>query len=231
MLDLRNFSKYVQSRNVQLDQLPEGTIFELAKTNVDNFWMTMLTGWGFEERTKLHEFIALIESISKNKFSICDRRSELFGLKQTNEDPVVFLSKVNDMVKNADWDNITQTDATLLIFQQGVNCAQSKKICSEFIKTNPEGDIEQLADQLTGLQISKHPTPSKLNCTNCGKVGHFPSNCWGKCPTCDQFGHRPNSCLLTRQEKAELKEPEQENLRRCKNKETLERRQTKQTLT
>ena len=45
--------------------------------------------------------------------------------------------------------------ATLLIFQQGVNCAQSKDICSEFIKTNPEGDIEQLADQLTGLQISK----------------------------------------------------------------------------
>ena len=92
----RNFSKYLQSGNGQLDQLPEGT-------NVDNFWMTMLTGWGFEERTQLHEFIALIESISKNKFSICDRRSELFGLKQTNEDPVGFLSKVNDLVKNADW--------------------------------------------------------------------------------------------------------------------------------
>ena len=75
--------------------------------------MTMLTGWGFETRTKLHEFIDLIKAISKNKFPICDRRSELFGLRQANEDPVVFLSKVDDMVKNADWDNITQTDATL----------------------------------------------------------------------------------------------------------------------
>ena len=94
---------------------------------------------GFEERTQLHEFIALIESISKNKFSICDRRSELFGLKQTNEDPVVFLSKVNVIVKNADWDNITQPDATLLIFQQGVNCAQGKQICPKFIKPTRKG--------------------------------------------------------------------------------------------
>ena len=122
--------------------------------------MQMLEGWGFEEKTQLHEFITMIKSISKNRFSICDRRSELFGLKQTNEDPVVFLSKVNDMVKNADWDNITHTDVTLLIFQQGVNCSQSKKICSEFIKTNLEGDIKQFADQLTGLQISKQPTSS-----------------------------------------------------------------------
>ena len=102
----------------------------------------MLTGWGFEERTKLHEFIALIESISKNKFSICDRRSELFGLKQTNEDPVGFLSKVNDLVQNADWYNITDIEATLVIFQQGVNCAQSKKICSEFIKQTQKGILK-----------------------------------------------------------------------------------------
>ena len=99
---------------------------------------------------------------------------------------------------------MVKTDATLLIFQQGVNCAQSKKICSKFIKTNPEGDIKQLADQLTGLQITKQPTPGKLTCINCGEVGHISTNCWGKCPTCDQFGHRPNSCSLTRQEKRRI---------------------------
>ena len=55
---------YVQSGNCQADQLPEGTIFDLANTNVDNFWMTMLTGWGFEKRTQLHEFITLIEATS-----------------------------------------------------------------------------------------------------------------------------------------------------------------------
>ena len=48
----RNFSKYVQSGNGTLDQLPEGTIFELARTNVDNFWMQMLEGWGFGEKTR-----------------------------------------------------------------------------------------------------------------------------------------------------------------------------------
>ena len=64
-----------------------------------------------------------------------------------------FLAKVNDLVKNADWFKISENKATLLIFQQGINCAQSNKICSEFIKTNSEGDIEKLADQLTGLKI------------------------------------------------------------------------------
>ena len=101
--------------------------------------MTMLTGWGFEKRTQLHEFIALIESISKNKFSICDRRSELFGLKQTNEDPVVFLSKVNDMVKNADWDNITQIDATLLFSNKVLIVHRARKYAQNLSKQTQKG--------------------------------------------------------------------------------------------
>ena len=88
--------------------------------------MQMLEGWGFGEKTKLQEFITMINSISKNRFSICDRRSELFGLKQTNEVPVEVLSKVNDLAKNADWYNITEIEAKLLIFQQGINCAHSR---------------------------------------------------------------------------------------------------------
>ena len=87
-----------------------------------------------------------------------------------------FLAKVNDLVKNADWYNITEIEATLFFFQQDINCAQSKQICSESIKTNPEGDIEKLADQLTGLKISKQPTPTKLNCTNCGRAGNLTIN-------------------------------------------------------
>ena len=168
---LRNFSTYIQSGNGKSDQLPEGIIFEVVKTNVDSFWIKMLEGWGFGEKTKLQEFITMINTISKNRFSICDRRLQLFGLKQTNEDPVGFLAKVNDLVKNADWYNISENEATLLIFQQGINCAQSKKICSEFIKTKAERDVEKLADQLTGLKISNKPTPTKPNSTNCGRAG------------------------------------------------------------
>ena len=39
---LRNFSTYIQSGNGESDQLPEGIIFEVVKTNVDSFWIKML---------------------------------------------------------------------------------------------------------------------------------------------------------------------------------------------
>ena len=126
-------------------------------------------GGGFAKKTLLQELINMINKISKNRFPICDRRLELFGLKQKNEDTLEFLDKVNDLVKNADWYNISENEATLLIFQKGVNCEKSRKVCSEFMKICPEGNIEKLADQLTGIKISKKPTPIKPNCTNCGK--------------------------------------------------------------
>ena len=78
---LRNFSTYIQSGNGKSDQLPEGLVFEVATTNVDSFWITMLEGWGFCEKTMLQEFINMINTISKNRFPMCDRRLQLFGLK------------------------------------------------------------------------------------------------------------------------------------------------------
>ena len=69
----------------------------------------------------------MINTISKNRFPICDRRLELFGLKQKNEDPLQFLEKVNDLVRNADWNNISECESTLLIFQQDINCTKSNK--------------------------------------------------------------------------------------------------------
>ena len=50
---LRNFSKCIQSRNGKSDQLPKGIIFEVVKTNVDSFWITMLEGWGFCEKKQV----------------------------------------------------------------------------------------------------------------------------------------------------------------------------------
>ena len=62
---LRNFSTYIQSGNGKSDQLPEGLVFEVATTNVDSFWITMLVdGWGFCEKTMLQEFINMINTIS-----------------------------------------------------------------------------------------------------------------------------------------------------------------------
>jgi len=97
----------------------------------------MLEGRGFCEKTKLQEFINMINTISKNRIPICDRRLELFGLKQKNEDKIEFLDKVNDLVRNAHWSNISENEATLLVFQQGINCVKSKKSLLRIYENKP----------------------------------------------------------------------------------------------
>merc|ERR1712030_76250 len=133
-------------------------------------WITMFDGWGFSERTTSQQFIFMVNSVSKNRFSVSNRRLELFGLKQKNEDAIEFLDKVHNLVINSDWHNITEKEAVLMIFQRGVHCEKSRKVCSEFMKECPEGNIQKLADQLKGVNISKKPT-SNDNYTNCGKAG------------------------------------------------------------
>ena len=100
-------------------------MFEVASNNVDNFWMKMFEGWGFNEETTLQEFIFMVNSVARNRFSVNNRRLELFGLKQKNEDALEFLYKVQDLVNNSDWHNITEKEAVFMIFQKGVQCDKS----------------------------------------------------------------------------------------------------------
>ena len=95
---LRDFSTYIRSGSDTIDQLPGSIVFEVASNNVDSFWMTMFEGWGFNEETTLQEFIFMVNSVSKNRFSVNNRRLELFGLKQKNEDAIEFLDKVDNLV-------------------------------------------------------------------------------------------------------------------------------------
>ena len=105
---LRSFSTYIRSGSDMIDQLPGSLVFEVASNNVDSFWMTMFEGWGFSEETTLQEFIFMVNSVSKNRFSVSNRMLELFGLKQKNEDAIEFLDKVHNLVLNSDWHNITE---------------------------------------------------------------------------------------------------------------------------
>ena len=83
-------------------------MFEVASNNVDRFWMKMFEGWGFNEKTTLQEFIFMVNSVARNRFSVNNRRLELFCLKQKNEDAIEFLYKVQDLVTNSDWHDITE---------------------------------------------------------------------------------------------------------------------------
>ena len=129
----------------------------------------MFEGCGFCEKTTLQEFIFMVNAVSRNLFSVGNRRLELFGLKEKNKDAIEFLDKVNNLVMNSDWHSISEKEVILMIFQRGANCEKSRKVCSVFMKECPEGNIQKLADQLKGVKISKKPTSNK-NCTFCGKL-------------------------------------------------------------
>ena len=159
--------------------------------------MKMFEGWGFSEETKLQEFIFMVNSIAKKRFSINTRRLELFGLKQKkDEDPIDFLNQIQELVTNSDWYDISENEAISLIFHKGVKCQMSRKTCSEFMKKHPDGDIQKLTDQLKGV-LASNKLGSEENCIKCGEQGHSEFNCWGNCPACGEQGHSPGTCLLT----------------------------------
>ena len=87
----------------------------------------MFEGWGFCEKTTLQEFIFMVNTVSQNRFSISNRWLELFGLKQKNEDAIEFLDKVNNLVMNSDWHNITEKEAVFMVFKRGSNVKRVKK--------------------------------------------------------------------------------------------------------
>ena len=81
------------------------------------------------------------------------------------------------------------------------------------MKGCPEGNLQKLADQLTGIKISKKPTSNKTNCTSCGKAGHLKINCWWTCPACNQSGHRPRLCELSVQERRKVERSRKRKLK------------------
>ena len=190
---IRDFTKYIQSReNTNEIEL----IFDVASSTIDHYWRMMLEkGWKFDPTTTLREFCFMVDSIAKERFSITNIRKELFDLKQQkNENVIEFLEKINQLMQMADWQNISGIEAICLIFISGVTCENSRRICSNFIKKTPEGDINKLRDQLEVVNEISKREPEVENCTICGKIGHKYDKCWGKCPICASYNHFPGSC-------------------------------------
>ena len=83
---LRGFSTYIKSG----EQSPGDLVFEVASNNVDSFWLKMFEGWAFNEETTLQEFTFMVKTIAKKRFSINNRRAELFNIKQI----ILILNKI-----------------------------------------------------------------------------------------------------------------------------------------
>ena len=76
--------------------------------------------------------------------------------KKKNEDPIEFLNQIQELISNSDWYDISKTEAI------GVKCNKSRKTCSEFMKEFPEGNIQQLADQLKWSRLQKSRGQKKI---------------------------------------------------------------------
>ena len=151
---LRGFSTYIKTG----EQSSGDLVFEVASNNVDSFWMKMFEGWGFSEETNLQEFIFMVNSIARKRFSINTRRTELFSLKQSkDEDPIEFLNQIKELVTSSDWYGISENEAICLFFKKGVRCNKSRNTCLEFMKKYPEGDFQKLTDQLGSVQELRNP--------------------------------------------------------------------------
>ena len=102
--------------------------------------MKMFEGWGFSEETNLQEFIFMVNSIARKRFSINTRRTELFSLKQSkDEDPIEFLNQIKELVTSSDWYGISENEAICLFFKKGVRCNKSRNTCLEFMKNTQKG--------------------------------------------------------------------------------------------
>merc|ERR1712215_632080 len=174
----------------------EELIFDVAYATIDHFWCTMLQqGWKFDKKTNLREYCFMIDSISKERFSITNIRKELFNMKQSqNENNLEFLEKINQIIQMADWQNISIIEATCLIFISGSICEDSKQICSKFMTKTPEGDVNKLREQLEVVMEVSKKVPEIENCTFCGKIGHKNDKCEAKCHLCASHNHFPGSC-------------------------------------
>ena len=188
----REFTRYIQSRGYTDEEL----IFDVASATIDHFWCTMLEqGWKFNKNTTLREYCFMIDSISKERFSITNIRKELFNMKQSQkENNLEFLEKVNQIIQMADWPNISVIEATCLIFISGSTCEDSKQICSKFMTKTPEGDVNKLREQLEVVMEVSKKVPGIENCTFCGKIGHKNDKCEAKCHLCASHNHFPGSC-------------------------------------
>ena len=101
---------------------------------MDSFWLKMFEGWAFNEETNLQEFTFMVKTIAKKRFSINNRRVELFGIKQNkNEDPIEFLSQIRELVKSSDWYGISENEDICLFFERGVRCSKNQNICNQFM--------------------------------------------------------------------------------------------------
>merc|ERR1711888_496209 len=91
---IRNFSKYIKSGENTSGL--NGSVFEIASTNLDHFWRTMLEkGWKFDETTNLRELCFMVVVIAKDRFSINTIRREMLDLKEDkNENPMEYLDKI-----------------------------------------------------------------------------------------------------------------------------------------
>ena len=108
------FVKYIKSSTL----IPEGIIYAQACVNIDKFWLNEIQNWGFSKETNLEDFVMLIKDVESFKFPLNERRAELFDATQTTDDPLDYLNELTQLIRSADWANLTPETAICNFFKK-----------------------------------------------------------------------------------------------------------------
>ena len=102
---------------------------------------------GFSKETNLEDFVMLIEDVASFKFTLNERRAGLFQDTRTTHDPLDYLKELTQLIRSADWANLTPETAICHFFKKGVKCKDSQEICVKFLEEEGE-DLNQLIVEL-----------------------------------------------------------------------------------
>ena len=75
----------------------------------------------------------LLKDVASFKFPLSERRAILFDAKQTTGDPIDYLNTLTQLIRSANWENLTPEASICHFFTKGIKCKVSQKNCVKFL--------------------------------------------------------------------------------------------------
>merc|ERR1711888_306056 len=140
----KNFISYMKSSPLPL---PEGSINENLRVNMDPYWYVELQEKGLVDNTTLEMLPTIMDKVSQAIFPIHQRRMEVFDCKQKSDSKTYFM-ELMDKVRMAEWKTFNEQAAVCHLFMQGCKSEEARKACFKILTDTPAGCTKTLMEKL-----------------------------------------------------------------------------------
>ena len=118
--------------------LPEGSVDQNIRVNLDPAWYVELQEKGLKVNTTLAQLPVIMDKVSQAIFPIHQRRMEVFDCKQKS-DSKTYLREIMEKIKMAEWKTFNEQSAACHIFMQGSKSEEARKACFKILTDTPAG--------------------------------------------------------------------------------------------